>query len=149
MLIEDHLNMTGHNPLLGWEDESIGSRFPDMSRCYSVELIQHALAATDDVGLSIDQGNYAGVLGPSLETSAERRWLHAAGGDAVGMSTVMEVIAARQCQLEVLGFSAITNIATGLDDQTADSIDSVLANAALAANELGRILPELLRRLGG
>lgn len=147
MLIEDHLNMTGHNPLVGWEDESIGPRFPDMSQCYDKHLIQTSQTAAQSAGLSLQQGNYAGVLGPSLETSAERRWLRSIGGDAVGMSTVMEVIAARQCGIEVLGFSAITNIATGLENQTADSIESVLKNAALAAEELGRLLPNLLTQL--
>lgn len=147
MLIEDHLNMTGHNPLVGWEDESIGPRFPDMSQCYNKHLIQTAQTAAQSAGLSLQQGNYAGVLGPSLETSAERRWLRSIGGDAVGMSTVMEVIAARQCSLDVLGFSAITNIATGLENQTADNIESVLKNAALAAEELGRLLPNLLTQL--
>lgn len=147
MLIEDHINMTAHNPLLGWEDESIGSRFPDMSRCYSEALIGMAHGAAEHAGLTLQQGIYTGVLGPSLETSAERRWLSSIGGDAVGMSTVMEVIAARQCGLEVVGFSAITNIATGLENQTADSIESVLANAALGAEELAALLPELLKML--
>lgn len=147
MLIDDHLNMTGHNPLLGWTDDSIGPQFPDMSRCYSKYLAQHAREAAAELGLDLRHGIYAGVLGPSLETSAERRWLRTAGGDAVGMSTVIEVIAAAQCQLKVLGISAITNIATGNEDQPADSIDAVLANAALAAEEFARLLPGVLNRL--
>ncbi|MFK8020365.1 MAG: purine-nucleoside phosphorylase [Pseudomonadales bacterium] len=147
MLIEDHLNFTGHNPLQGWQDESIGPQFVDMARCYDPELAQMAHKAAKECGVAIGQGIYAGVLGPSLETSAERRWLRASGGDAVGMSTIMEVIAARQCKLRVLGFSAISNIATGAPNQPSDSIETVVANAALAAKDLAKLLATLLNEI--
>lgn len=144
MVIEDHLNFTGHNPLIGWQDESIGPLFPDMSQAYSRVSSQRAFDSANDAGIIMHRGVYAGVLGPSLETSAERRWLRSAGGDAVGMSTVMEVIAAKQCGMEVLGISAITNVATGLDNQPADSIEDVLDAAAEAAKKFAAILPSIL-----
>ncbi len=147
MLINDHLNFTGHNPLVGWEDESIGSRFPDMSRCYSKSLSDIARQEAANIGLNIETGIYAAVLGPSLETSAERRFLRSAGADAVGMSTVTEVIAAKQCGMEVLGISAITNVATGLTDQPEDSIELVLKNAGIAATKLAELLPNVLGSL--
>lgn len=147
MVIEDHLNFTGHNPLIGWQDESIGPLFPDMSQAYSTAYARQACDSAKDAGLVMHRGVYAGILGPSLETSAERRWLRSAGGDAVGMSTVMEVIAAKQCGMNVLGISAITNVATGLDDQPADSIENVLAAAAEAAKKFAAILPGILARL--
>lgn len=144
MLIEDHLNFTGHNPLVGWEDERIGPRFPDMSRCYCPELIKLARNHANELNIELEQGNYAAVLGPSLETSAERRFLRQAGGDAVGMSTAMEVIAAAQCDVKVLGFSAISNMATGGPEQQPDTIESVLAMAGRAAADLTQLLPGLL-----
>ncbi|MBA3325035.1 MAG: purine-nucleoside phosphorylase, partial [Rhodobacteraceae bacterium] len=113
MLIEDHLNFTGANPLTGPNDDRLGLRFPDMSRTYDPDLRDRARAAAAAIGLKLAAGIYAGIAGPSLETSAERRWLRATGADAVGMSTVLEVIAARHAGLAVLGFSAITNAATG------------------------------------
>ncbi len=147
MVIEDHLNFTGQNPLAGWQDESIGPLFPDMSQAYSKDYAGHATASASDAGIALHRGVYAGVLGPSLETSAERRWLRSAGGDAVGMSTVMEVIAAKQCGMDVLGISAITNVATGLADQPADSIEAVLAAAAEAAGKFATMLPGILARM--
>lgn len=147
MLIEDHLNMTGHNPLQGWHDETVGPQFPDMARCYDPKLGEIASALADAQNITLQRGIYAGVLGPSLETSAERRWLRSAGGDAVGMSTIMEVIAARQCDMKVLGFSAISNVATGAPDQPSDSIESVVANAELAAQDLGSLLPLLIQKM--
>ncbi len=147
MLIEDHLNFTGQNPLTGPNDERLGLRFPDMSRAYDPELRERVLATAAAGRIALRRGIYAGIAGPSLETSAERRWLRAAGGDAVGMSTVIEVIAARHAGLATLGFSAITNAATGGPDQQPDTIEEVLENAARAgetiAQLLGRLLPAL------
>lgn len=117
MVITDHLNATGRNPLTGPNDASWGLRFPDLSRAYSPRLrqIAHAVAAT--VGISLREGVYAGVLGPSFETPAEIRMLRHWGADAVGMSTVMETIAARHAGMEVLGISCMSNMAAGILDQ--------------------------------
>jgi len=114
MLIEDHLNLTGQNPLVGPNDESIGPRFPDMSEAYSARLRELARAVAEQQGLRLVSGMYAGLLGPSYETPAEIRMLRALGADAVGMSTVTEVIAARHAGLEVAGISCISNMAAGI-----------------------------------
>jgi hypothetical protein len=101
MVITDHLNFTGVNPLTGPNDETIGPRFPDMSRAYDPALLSATVDAARDAGVPLHAGIYAGVAGPSLETSAERRYFRAAGGDAVGMSTVHEVIAAAHVGLVI------------------------------------------------
>lgn len=144
MLIEDHLNFTGANPLTGANDDRLGLRFPDMSRAYDPELRERACNAAKAARLKLRRGVYAGISGPSLETSAERRWLRAAGADAVGMSTVLEVIAARHAGLAVLGLSAITNAATGGPEQQPDTIEAVLENAAVAGGVIGALLDRLL-----
>ncbi|AUM64692.1 purine-nucleoside phosphorylase [Brevibacillus laterosporus] len=117
MLISDHLNLTYRNPLIGGNDESLGARFPDMSEAYSKRLrkLSKEIAAT--LGIQLQEGVYAGLLGPSYETPAEIRMLRILGGDAVGMSTVPEVIVARHMNIEVLGISCISNMAAGILDQ--------------------------------
>lgn len=147
MLIEDHLNFTGANPLIGPNDDAIGLRFPDMSRAYDPELRELAAQTMRDAGVHYRSGVYAAVTGPSLETSAERRFLRTTGADAIGMSTVLEVIAAVHCGLRVVAFSAITNMATGGPDQEPDSIEAVYDNAAIAASKLETVLTALLGKL--
>lgn len=144
MLIEDHINLTGTNPLVGPNAPELGLRFPDMSRAYDPALRAAALAAAARAGVVLQRGIYAGVLGPVLETSAERRFCRMAGGDAVGMSTVMDVIAAVHAGFSVLGLSAISNAATGGPEQQPDTIEAVLANAAAAGGRIERLLDELL-----
>jgi purine-nucleoside phosphorylase len=117
MLIADHLNLTGRNPLVGPNDDELGPRFPDMSEAYSRRLRAIARETAREQGLELREGVYAGLLGPSYETPAEIRMLRALGADAVGMSTVAEVIAARHAGLEVLGISCISNMAAGILDQ--------------------------------
>jgi purine-nucleoside phosphorylase len=147
MLIEDHMNFTGESPLAGPNDEAIGLRFPDLSRAYEPELAVLALDAARRAGIAMRRGIYAGVKGPELETSAERRHFRASGGDAVGMSTVMEVIAAAHAGLPVVGISAITNAATGGEDQQPDTIESVVAGAAVCGVKIAAILEDLIPRL--
>lgn len=149
MLIEDHLNFTGHNPLRGENEEALGLRFPDMSRAYDPELRRMAERAAQRAGVALHHGVYAGVLGPSLETSAERRFLRSAGGDAVGMSTVTEVIAANHASLPVVGFSAITNQATGGPDQQPDTVEEIFAHAAICGRKIAAVLSKLLPDLPG
>ena len=117
MVIRDHLNLTGQNPCIGPNDESLGSRFFDMSKAYSPALRQAAKEAARELGLGLHEGVYAWFTGPSFETPAEIRMARTLGADAVGMSTVPEVIAAVHCGLEVLGISCITNMAAGMLDQ--------------------------------
>jgi purine-nucleoside phosphorylase len=144
MLIEDHLNFTGANPLTGPNDDRLGLRFPDLSRAYDPALRAAALRAAAAAGVSLRHGIYAGIAGPSLETSAERRFLRSAGADAVGMSTVIEVIAAAHAGLPVLGLSAITNAATGGPDQAPDTIEAVLAMAATAGGTIAALIARML-----
>ncbi|MBO8170612.1 MAG: purine-nucleoside phosphorylase [Bacillaceae bacterium] len=114
MLIQDHINMTFRNPLIGPNEDEWGVRFPDMSSAYSPELRELARRVADRQGLSLREGIYVGLIGPSYETPAEIRMLRKLGGDAVGMSTVPEVIVARHAGIEVLGISCISNMAAGI-----------------------------------
>lgn len=117
MLISDHLNMTGTNPLIGPNHKELGVRFPDMSEGYSKRLRAIAKEIAASQGLKLQEGVYAGLLGPSYETPAEIRMLRVLGADAVGMSTVSEVVIARHSGIEVLGISCISNMAAGILDQ--------------------------------
>ncbi|MBI2374997.1 MAG: purine-nucleoside phosphorylase [Deltaproteobacteria bacterium] len=135
MLIRDHLNLTGTNALVGPNDESLGPRFPDMSFAYDPKAIAMAKQVASERGITVREGVYAGLLGPSYETPAEIRMLRALGADAVGMSTVLEVIAARHMGARVVGISCISNKAAGLSSEllthaevqaTADAIQGSL-----------------------
>ncbi|MGB6118833.1 MAG: purine-nucleoside phosphorylase [Mesorhizobium sp.] len=140
MLIEDHLNFTGESPLVGHNDEDIGLRFPDQSQIYDPDLRQLALDVAAKAGVTLQRGIYCGLKGPELETSAERRFFRMAGGDAVGMSTVMEVIAANHAGMKVLGLSAVANAATGGPDQQPDTIESVVEGAAISAVKIEAVM---------
>lgn len=117
MLIADHLNMTFRNPLIGPNDDELGARFPDMSEAYSKALRAVAKEVAAEQGIRLREGIYVGLLGPSYETPAEIRMLRMLGGDAVGMSTVPEVIAAKHMRMNVLGISCISNMAAGILEQ--------------------------------
>jgi len=117
MLISDHINLTGKNPLIGPNDNSLGVRFPDMSEAYSKRLREIARNTATELGFALQEGVYVGLLGPNYETPAEIRMLRTLGADAVGMSTVSEVIVARHAGIEVLGISCISNAAAGILDQ--------------------------------
>jgi purine-nucleoside phosphorylase len=114
MVIDDHINLVGTNPLVGPNDERFGPRFPDMTEVYSKRLRALADRAAERNGLPLAHGIYVGLHGPSYETPAEIRYLRAIGADAVGMSTVAEAIAARHVGMQVLGISCITNMAAGV-----------------------------------
>lgn len=114
MLIDDHINMMGTNPLVGQNEERLGVRFPDMTEVYALPLRVRALAAAAAAGVPLARGTYVGVLGPSYETPAEIRAFRLLGADAVGMSTVPEAIAARHMGMQVAGVSCITNPAAGV-----------------------------------
>lgn len=117
MLIRDHINLTSLNPLIGPNDDELGPRFPDMSNAYSARLRGIARKSARELDIAVQEGVYAGLLGPSYETPAEIRMLRTLGADAVGMSTVSEVIAANHSGMEVLGISCISNMAAGILDQ--------------------------------
>ena len=114
MIIDDHINLLGSNPLIGPNDERLGTRFPDMSEVYSSRMRRIADEAAAATGIPVTHGVYIATYGPSYETPAEIRYFRQIGADAVGMSTVPEAIAARHMGLEVLGISCITNMAAGV-----------------------------------
>ena len=145
MMLTDHINFTGQNPLIGPHDDERGLRFPDMSDAYDKKVQGIVSNCFKNAGIKLSKGIYAGITGPSLETSAERRFLKKSGADAVGMSTVMEVIAAKQAGFEIVGLSAITNKADGGPEQQPDTIEEVLEYASLAGKKIKSILPELLQ----
>jgi purine-nucleoside phosphorylase len=139
MVMADHLNLTGRNPLLGPNDEALGPRFPDMVDAWDPHLRQLLHQAGDLEGIPLEEGVYAGLLGPNYETPAEVRMLQGLGADAVGMSTVLEAIAARWAGLRVCGISLVTNPGAGLTGEPL-SHDEVLAAAAEAGPRLVRVL---------
>ncbi|MFB6262642.1 MAG: purine-nucleoside phosphorylase [Bradymonadaceae bacterium] len=146
MLITDHLNLTGANPLRGPNDERFGPRFPDMSEAYDVDYRDLARAAAEACGLSLREGVYAGMAGPSYETPAEIEMIHTIGGDAVGMSTVPEVIVANHMDMRVLGISCITNLGAGLGDEALDHAE-VEEIAGRIRDEFADLMREIVGRL--
>lgn len=146
MVITDHVNLMGDNPLIGPNDDRLGPRFPDMSEPYSRELIRIAEAAALAQGVRLQRGVYVGVPGPCLETRAEYRFMRAIGADAVGMSTVPEVIVAVHAGMRVLGFSAITDEC--LPDALAPAdIVKIIAVANAVEPILGQIVSECIGRI--
>ena len=117
IVITDHINLQGHNPLVGPNDDRFGPRFPDMTQAYFKPYREIALRAARRLGKAVYQGVYAGLLGPSYETPAEIRYLRTIGADLVGMSTIPEVIVARHMGLKVLAISCVTNMAAGISDE--------------------------------
>ncbi|MCR4880945.1 MAG: purine-nucleoside phosphorylase [bacterium] len=117
MLIKDHINLLGTNPLVGKNDSSLGVRFPDMSEVYNKNLYDYAKNCAQKLNIHINEGVYAANVGPSYETPAEIRMLRKIGADAVGMSTVPEAIVANYCGMKVLGISCITNYAAGIKEE--------------------------------
>ncbi len=146
MVITDHINLTGENPLAGRHDPRYGERFPDMTRAYDRRLQESARPAANASGVVLQAGVYAGLKGPSLETPAEMRWLSGAGADAVGFSTVMETIAGVQAGMRVLGLSAITNLCRP-DEPLPVSVEEVVATASAAAPRMDAIITGVLAGL--
>ncbi len=146
MLIDDHINLLGENPLVGPNLDELGPRFPDMSRAYDPELQTLAQQAALDLKIPLRRGVYVAVTGPNLETRAEYRMLRAMGADVVGMSTVPEVIAARHMGMRVLGLSIITDecFPDALEEA---SIDKIIAMANKAEPQLTRIVVRVLENL--
>jgi purine-nucleoside phosphorylase len=146
MVIDDHINLLGSNPLVGPNDERFGPRFPDMSEVYSRRLRAIADTAAAARGVAVSHGVYIAVHGPSYETPAEIRAFRALGADAVGMSTVPEAIAARHMGVEVLGISCITNLAAGVLPQPLVH-DEVMETARRVRGSFIALLEGILERL--
>jgi len=146
VLVSDHINLQGSNPLAGPNEDALGPRFPDMSDAYSSRLRTTARAVAESLGTRLHEGVYAALLGPNYETPAEIRYLRIIGADLVGMSTVPEVIAARHMGVEVLAISCVTNMAAGILNQKI-SHEEVLETGAAVRVTLVRLLKALLPRL--
>ncbi|WP_096153633.1 MULTISPECIES: purine-nucleoside phosphorylase [Bacillus] len=139
MIITDHINNMGTNPLIGPNDAQFGARFPDMSTAYCKDLQKLAKATAEKLGIKVQEGVYVGNTGPTYETPAEVRMLRTWGGDAVGMSTVPEVIIARHSGMKVLGISCISNMAAGILDQPLTHDEVMETTEMVRANFLGLV----------
>ncbi|MDR1357394.1 MAG: purine nucleoside phosphorylase I, inosine and guanosine-specific [Tannerellaceae bacterium] len=147
MIIRDHINMMP-NPLVGPNDETLGARFPDMTRAYDRDFIRLAEEIAAERGISLKKGVYVGLTGPSYETPAEYSFYGRAGADAVGMSTVPEVITARHAGLRVFGMSVITNEGYHFADDFVNDAADVLRAAGEASAKMSALFAELIRRIG-
>jgi purine-nucleoside phosphorylase len=147
MAIADHLNLTGRTPLLGANADELGPRFPDLTDVWSPRLRERLHAAAEAEGVPLEEGIYAGLLGPSYETPAEVRMLRTLGADSVGMSTVLEAVAARWVGLEVCGVSLVTNAGAGYSGRPL-AHEEVLAAGAEAGPRLARVLRRFIEGIG-
>ena len=147
VLISDHINLQGSNPLVGPNDDSLGPRFPDMSEAYSRAWRDTAQKVAAELCLPMSEGVYAAMLGPSYETPAEIRYLRAIGADLVGMSTVPEVIVANHMGMRALGISCVTNMAAGVVPESKINHEEVLETGAMVRDTLVRLLKALIPRL--
>jgi purine-nucleoside phosphorylase len=147
MVISDHLNLTGRTPLLGPNADELGDRFQDLTNAWSPRLQEALRAAGDAEGVALAEGVYAGLLGPQYETPAEVRMLRTLGADAVGMSTVLECIAARWVGLEVCGVSLVTNAGAGYSGEPLTH-EEVLAAGAEAGPRLAKVIRRFVTDLG-
>ena len=143
MLVLDHINLTGKNPLIGPNLDAFGPRFPDMSEVYDRDLARMAQKVSLEMGILLRQGVYVGIIGPSLETPSETRFLRMIGADAVGMSTVHEVIVGVHCGLKIMVIVAITNVNLP-DCMHKTSIEEVIDNANKAGISLSRLWEKII-----
>jgi purine-nucleoside phosphorylase len=146
MVIRDHVNLTGRNPLSGPNADEIGARFPDLTEAWSARLRERLHRAGAAEGVALEEGVYVGLTGPNYETPAEVRMLAGLGGDAVGMSTVLECIAARWAGLEVCGVSLVTNAGAGYSGSPLTH-EEVLEAGAVAGPRLARVISRFVADL--
>jgi purine-nucleoside phosphorylase len=146
VVIRDHINLQGTNPLIGPNDERFGPRFPDMTEAYAKPYRDISLAEAKRLGIEVHEGVYAALSGPSYETPAEIRYLRAIGADLVGMSTVPEVIVARHMGIRVLGISCVTNMAAGILDRPLDHTE-VLATTERVKGQFIALLRAVIPRI--
>ena len=146
MIVKDHINLFPEHPLRGPNDERLGTRFPDMGQPYDHALIEMAKQVAAEKGITVRSGIYIGLQGPTFETPAEYKWLHTIGGDAVGMSTVPEVIVARHAGVRVFAISVITDIGIG-DEPVTITHEEVLEAANAAAPKMAAIVAGMVERI--
>ncbi|MFF2875170.1 purine-nucleoside phosphorylase [Gottfriedia sp. NPDC057991] len=147
MLITDHINFTGTNPLIGPNNPELGVRFVDMSYPYDRDLQELAKSAAKDVNVKLQEGVYVALTGPSYETPAEIRMFRTLGADAVGMSTVSEVIVARHAEIRVIGISCISNMAAGILDQPLNH-EEVIETTQRVRTQFLSLVKEIVRKMG-
>jgi purine-nucleoside phosphorylase len=148
ILIADHINLSGRNPVAGANDDRLGPRFFDMSEAYSARLRGLAHQAGEGLGMVLEEGVYLSVLGPSFETPAEIRAFRTMGADLVGMSTVQETIVARHMGIEVLGISCVTNMAAGIQKEPL-SHEEVMATGRAVEAQLAGLLTRVVPLMAG
>lgn len=146
MIIKDHINFSGTNPLIGRNLDDFGPRFPDMSQPYDKELIDLAFNVAGKKDIKVVSGVYFMMTGPNYETPAEIRMVRTLGGDAVGMSTVPEVIVAKHCGMKVLGISCITNMACGILDKPLNH-EEVIETSNMVKDKFKTLIKEILNRI--
>ncbi len=146
MIITDHINLTGKNPLKGPNEEAWGVRFPDMTQVYDPKLIKIATNVAKHCNIGIQKGIYTGLLGPSLETPAETRFLKTIGSDAVGFSTIMEAITGVHADMKILGLSLITNI-NNPDIPVSTTIESVLKTAKASEKAFNQLVCKVIAKI--
>ncbi len=147
MLVTDHVNLTGHNPLIGQNDDALGERFPDMVNAWSHDLRDLMRRAAVEEEIPVEEGVYIGLTGPTYETPAEVHMLRAMGADAVGMSTVLEAIAARWAGIELAGVSLVTNAGAGVTGEPLTH-EEVLEAARAAGPQFVRLVKRFVRLIG-
>ncbi|MCY6483131.1 purine-nucleoside phosphorylase [Clostridium aestuarii] len=146
MLIKDHLNLSGNNPLIGKNLEDFGTRFPDMSNSYDVELREKVKKIANSLNIEIQEGVYSFMTGPTYETPAEIRMVRVLGGDAVGMSTVPEVIVAAHSGVKVIGVSCMTNMAAGILEQPLNHSE-VMETSAMAREKFIKLMKNIIKEI--
>ncbi len=146
MIITDHINLGGNNPLIGPNDNELGVRFPDMSAAYTPELVKLAKEAAKEIQVDVKEGVYTYFTGPTYETPAEIRMVQVIGGDAVGMSTVPEVIVASHGKMKVLGISCITNMAAGILDQPLNH-EEVIETTQMVKAQFIKLIKNILKKM--
>lgn len=146
MVISDHINLMGANPLIGPNDERFGPRFPDLSATYDAKLQNLVITEAKAIGLDMRRGVYASLSGPSYETPAEIHMVRTLGADAVGMSTVPEAIVARHMDMQVIGISCITNLAAGVSDRPVDH-SQVIATGERVREQFTELLRRVIAKL--
>lgn len=146
MIINDHINLFPEHPLRGRNDENVGPRFPDMTEPYSLDLVHKAKNIAKQNNILVYEGVYIGLQGPTFETKAEYKWLHIIGGDAVGMSTVPEVIVAIHAGMKVFGMSVITDLGIR-EEMNVITHEEVLEAANNAAPKMALVFKELIKEI--
>ncbi|MBE6044311.1 purine-nucleoside phosphorylase [Clostridium thermopalmarium] len=146
MLIKDHLNLMGNNPLIGKNLDEFGTRFPDMSNAYDKELRDRVKEIAKSIDIELKEGVYAAMSGPTYETPAEIRMVHALGGDAVGMSTVPEVIIAVHSGIKVVGISCMTNMAAGILEQPLNH-NEVMETSARVKEKFTKLMKKVIKEI--